>query len=1160
MSDGNQPVMTYSAKAIQAASAASRCSQGGCPSCVKAGLPVLVMRPGVVARPYMTNIQERISPLLQGIGMPKLKYLDYAARTLREGYLYAFYEKAHTPEIKAQNGWQVNLVDEGGYLTPVPLSPLPLFCVGDVPQFSCERTAGYAAAMLFVIPDARNTGRVWVAFSENPWAPKVLERYAKDEALRNKRMTCIDAQAASCDAALPLTAESVEQLIYDYSYQTLAMAGDSGPYQRRSPRTVGGVAVELKIPGAGASKVRSESAEDLIAAAKEMLSRGRDEYTESDLLMVMTDDVVGIAHETAVLRTTHFRSAGDYVLGQAGGNAEKADWMLKSALSIEGLMASLKQAGQRKQQEYDDAGCSRYHNTSMMHRDFKQLQGLKLLPPEAEFIPGTTVMKTAGMPSIPDYDVPGTVVLPSPVKQAEEQCEKLRRKLRGHNAKADYRKFLDAYEAHARVDAEGLLAMEGDHLACLDCASRKFLYQYDFDVSDTVSGFFYTSTTARILHGGHITGNSAQGNVDAESGDLGKGKGADWYSRYLDDDPALRENILLRALLGNTSQGFDEWLAKRDGHFGLMRNVLDNVEELASDPAAASWVKLAGKHSGAMRILASGYVSALLPAVAGAVSLLQLTGRLTPTVLSRMTSLVALMSNAGARRAGATLVGVTMPLYRALRVWRRMMVNAQEAAVVVGRATSANRAAVINFSSMLRTIGATSVADALVEVYMWVDKAPREMEAWAQANALKSVALTGAARQATGRAHYAVRLMPGVVSGAWTQAARYITGNTLMHLAGTTGKVLANGTAVMAGGSGVLSVLSVMKNYEQFSRGNEAERAEAVIGMLTGALAFSGAALTIQEQIFRAQANELRAVSVKALSGRLVSVASFIDAFVCVVKSAFARSRGDYAGAKVLRVQALVLGGAGIAAWAAAAGSSATIIGIGMTGWGLILALVGIGLVFLYHYFKDSPLEAWGARSFWGDNKGGGFEGLISEQWNLDMLQVGVKVEFELKARTDINTPGGKGIFANIFPLTMLRNVIDDEDRGKRFGMREGWVRLVLPAELKDVIRICIAIYARPNVGRGMVLLGAYMSEGPRLSIFESEYPEVVDARDAVVQLGDERVDGGVFELVRSCGVPLFGYRDAHAIVWLQEVDKSGEYFGTDIKMKLTDDGGESWH
>ncbi|MBD9537725.1 hypothetical protein IB227_17890 [Stenotrophomonas sp. STM01] len=1163
MFDGNQPIMTYGPRAIQAASAASRCGQGGCPSCVKTGLPVLVVRPGVVAKPFMSNIQGHLSPLLRGIGLPRLKYLDYAARTLREGYLYAFYEKAHTPEIKAQGGWQVNLVDEGGYLTPVPLSPIPLVGVGEVPRFSCERTAGYAAAMLFVIPDAKNTGRVWVAFSENPWAPKVLERYAKDEGLRNRRMTCINAPAASCPASLPFTAGSAEQLIYDYSYTTVALAGDAGPYPRWSPRMASGLSMELKLPGTAPPRMRSEVAQDVVVAAREILSRGRNQYSESDLRMVMVDDVVGIAHETAVLRTTYFKSASDYVLGRADGNAEKADWMLKSALSIEGLMGSLRQAGQRKQQEYDEAGYSRYHNTSMMHDVFVQLQQGKQLPAEAEFVPNRQVHVAAGGPlasgySVPDYSVPGRVVLPSPVNQAEEQCEKLRKKLRGRGAKADYRSFLDAYETHARRDAEGILAMEGDHFDCLDCAPRKFLFEYDFDEDDKLSGFFYACTAARVLHGGHITGNTAQEQGEAGAGNLGKGKGGEWYARYLGDDPTLKENILLRALLGNTSQGFKEWLDKRDGHFGMMGNVLDNVEELSRNPAAAGWVRFGGKHSNALRMLASGYVSGLLPIVGGAACLLQLAGRMTPVALARMTSLISLVSNAGARHAGATLVGVTMPLYKALRIWRRMMINTQDAAIAAGRVTAAKGTAVVNFSSMLKSIGATAAADTLVEVYMWVDKAPREMEAWAQANALKSVALTGAIRQGSRAAQYAIRLMPGVMSGAWTQATRHINGATLAQLTGTSGKVLANGTAIMAGGAGVLSVLSIMKNYEQFSKGNETERAEATIGILTGSLAFAGAALTLQEQIYKAKSYDLRAANMKMLAGRLVATASFVDAVVSAVKFFQAKSRGDYAASGVLALQAFVLAGAGAAAWAAAVGSSATILGIGMTGWGLILALVGVGLTFVYYYLKNSPLEDWGARSIWGGNSGGGFKGLAEEQLNLNMLQSGAKFEFEDRLFTDMNTPGGKGIFSNITPWMVLKNILGDKDRLKRGGVREGWVRITMPSELKSTIRICIGVYARKNFSRRMVLAGAYLPGDMPLGALMDEYPDVVDIRGEVIDTGVQKDESGAFELVTAYGIPNFRYTDAHAVIWLQEMDEdAGNFAESSFKIRLTD-GGDS--
>ncbi|MGT2434443.1 toxin VasX [Cupriavidus basilensis] len=74
------------------------------PSCIKSGLPILLVRPGLAEKSYAASKHDAIAKLQPGVADPALSYSGYVMRTLRAGYVYAYYEKPHTPEIKAQKG------------------------------------------------------------------------------------------------------------------------------------------------------------------------------------------------------------------------------------------------------------------------------------------------------------------------------------------------------------------------------------------------------------------------------------------------------------------------------------------------------------------------------------------------------------------------------------------------------------------------------------------------------------------------------------------------------------------------------------------------------------------------------------------------------------------------------------------------------------------------------------------------------------------------------------------------------------------------------------------------------------------------------------------------------------------------------------------------
>lgn len=104
-----------------------------------------------------------------------LKGHQYALRTLREGYLYVFYEQhADDPEHK----WDVYSSDEDGLLRLININHLQ----------NPEPPRLLLPSKAINIVNPKSQGKVYLAFSEHPWSVKTLTKMENDAALRDRRM------------------------------------------------------------------------------------------------------------------------------------------------------------------------------------------------------------------------------------------------------------------------------------------------------------------------------------------------------------------------------------------------------------------------------------------------------------------------------------------------------------------------------------------------------------------------------------------------------------------------------------------------------------------------------------------------------------------------------------------------------------------------------------------------------------------------------------------------------------------------------------------------------------------------------------------------------------------------------------------------------------
>ncbi|MDR7192656.1 T6SS effector BTH_I2691 family protein [Luteimonas terrae] len=215
--------------------------QTPCPNCTKFGLPILPARYAVArhddsVRTKAPQLEAPFGDGVQSIELPDAA--AYTLRLLRSGYLYVFNE--------SRDEWAAYQSDNYGDLTEFDIrdpSPPPQ---EDGPQAVCSRHGASALAKCIVIPDAKQTTVLWLAFSGTPWTPAVFARH-RQASYRQRHMRQIDAGAW---AATPTPQPHVDSL-YRAADQVsdFKLAADYRP-QTDDPRGIPTLATVSVQPGA----------------------------------------------------------------------------------------------------------------------------------------------------------------------------------------------------------------------------------------------------------------------------------------------------------------------------------------------------------------------------------------------------------------------------------------------------------------------------------------------------------------------------------------------------------------------------------------------------------------------------------------------------------------------------------------------------------------------------------------------------------------------------------------------------------------------------------------------------------------------------------------------------------------------------------------------
>ncbi|ELY7488234.1 hypothetical protein SOJ85_000878 [Cronobacter turicensis] len=181
--------------------------------CTTKGLTILPVRYAVVPENINATLPGWANdPHITGVKLSNGE--KYVLRTLRQGYLYVFYDKGK----QGNNYWQCFSVAADGslWLQQVASNPAsvdePLCATG-------EHIAQNVEFMSIESPD--KCGNVWFAFSQYPWEQETLDRYKSDSKARTERMQkIVPSQCSKSD--VEATESSLSQVL---DYQSTPVFG-----------------------------------------------------------------------------------------------------------------------------------------------------------------------------------------------------------------------------------------------------------------------------------------------------------------------------------------------------------------------------------------------------------------------------------------------------------------------------------------------------------------------------------------------------------------------------------------------------------------------------------------------------------------------------------------------------------------------------------------------------------------------------------------------------------------------------------------------------------------------------------------------------------------------------------------------------------------------
>lgn len=262
-----------------------------CPNCNKTGLAILPVRYAVVPNDIPGDIP---APLGNKVTNVKLAHYKYALRTLRQGYVYLYYER-HPTNVLVK--WEVYEVTPDGLLWKQK-SPLP---AGAAAASVCSRSGHNLPASVINLEYPDKGGRVWMAFSSRQWSEETLKELADKVDVRDKRMQTFNPEkwtkGSSYKHGLAATQASIENVVeYNPGFDPDSLNGgqkpgkisrnDKGEFNTKTLEF--NTTAHLAVPRKGQSK-------DLLAVMEKVCEHAKGKPFKP--LIIALWDSMGIAQE-----------------------------------------------------------------------------------------------------------------------------------------------------------------------------------------------------------------------------------------------------------------------------------------------------------------------------------------------------------------------------------------------------------------------------------------------------------------------------------------------------------------------------------------------------------------------------------------------------------------------------------------------------------------------------------------------------------------------------------------------------------------------------------------------------------------------------------------------------------------------------------------------
>jgi len=997
---------------------------------------------------------------MAGLSAPDLNFSDYVMRTLRTGYVYVYYQTSEMHALIGGEGWEAYSVDEAGYVSPIPLDNPPL--PEEMPRFSCERAAGYAAAMLINIKEPSKAGEVWIGFSEVPLSFKVRQNYAATPDLLNRRFTRLNASNGQSDRVLALTDGAIQGAIVDYDVERGRMLEGL----RGNPHRPGQVALDKdgKVPEKPASEdaqtqERRESARDVAAAAAAITATAKDPAAKRPLILGVSDPV-GMAHEAAHLRLTLPSKAVKWLMAQKDGARR-----LQTAVTLVGLQQMLVEQARVREADFRDRNPPPMYAMDLRAEmitkaEFEARQKAGIVPRSASWSPiaiptsgpwGNGVA-SSGQNGYGSVNVPGGAF----EADALELIEKIRKKASGRTRDTvtgkslGWEDYLKEFGSFTTEDKALRKRIQGDHRDLLSWDGRKLITDFDFDETSPEDGIYYSQVVANLLHGGPI---------DDEA--------VEWYADFVKDDPSNKDNLLVRAMLGNQKDSFDqfsEWRledGQRNKATDILNNLLDLAEKLSEANQGGKAASLAVKHVATLRVLARAYASPLI-AMVGAVALGagKVKKALSPALYDRVMALISSMVKRAAPHI--THLIVDAPLRMAGRAWREVSRAFTSAAADTPTSKQHGvKSLVVGSGSTLQLAGAGEAAETRVKLHLWTDQREDQLRA------LSSTAQPG---QSVANA----RPAPGSTGGAGLAAAPITMGSSgLMSLASATPKVIVDAPTVMSAGAGILQAMEIAKAWKKMEVGTAKERRDAIFSFFSAGLGAVSAFLDVAKSYAQNVLKKVLAKRLEATVALFAAIGSFIDSAQSFIATAddVRNGRGGAALAHALQGASFFAGGFAFSIYA----FSLIVQGFGVStswlGWGVVFIVIGLALGFVASLLMPHPLEDWTARTIWGGGMASAWR--TNEEELKELIKVLLGIELDAQYRSSFSWKNFTSVDDVIIGGMVKR--MTAHDSGSAYT-REFVIKLKLVDQMRK--RLGINILVNGQGSSGLEAVARYSTDG----------------------------------------------------------------------------------